>query len=87
MEYLELPDNSSWHWKILPSTLADKVTTEGHFRVEPAGEGKCKRIDTANVEAKVFGVGKMLESTTEKQVLETWEAEVACVNRWAAKRG
>ncbi|MBW2523721.1 MAG: DUF2505 family protein [Deltaproteobacteria bacterium] len=79
-------DASTWRWKIIPSTLADKVSTGGHFRVEPAGEGKCKRIDEATIEAKVFGVGKLLESTTEKQVEATWDAEVAAVNRWAAKR-
>ena len=76
-----------WHWKIIPSSLADKVTTEGQFRLEPLDGGKCRRVDAATIEAKVFGVGKLLETTTEKQVVETWKAEVACVNRWAAKRG
>ena len=80
-------ESNTWRWKIIPSTLADKVTTEGVFRLEPMDGGKCKRIDEATIEAKVFGLGKLLEGTTEKQVLATWDTEVAGVNRWAAKRG
>lgn len=80
-------DTNTWSWKVIPSTMRDKLSTFGKFRLEALEGGKCKRIDEATIEAKVFGIGKLMEGSTEKQVMETWDAEVAAVNRWAAKRG
>ena len=71
-----------WHWKMIPSTMADKLRTEGTIRVEPAGEGKCRRIADISMEAKVFGVGGMLESTTEKNMRQGYDASARFMNQW-----
>jgi len=79
------PSRGQWHWKLLPSALAGKVRVEGTIRVEKVGDDQCRRIDEATMEAKVFGVGKLLESSTEKEVRRTFEIEAAFMNRWVAK--
>src|SRR5262245_143021 len=33
-----------WRWKMTPSALAEKLRQEGTMRVEPAGEGRVRRI-------------------------------------------
>ena len=70
----------TWRWKTTPSTLADKVKNEGTMRVEPAGDGKCRRIVEIVVEAKVFGVGGLIESSTEKQFQDGWDASARFMN-------
>jgi Protein of unknown function (DUF2505) len=55
-----------------PSTLADKLKNEGTVRVEPKGDGKCTRIVEIVMEAKVFGIGGMIEKITEKSLREGW---------------
>ena len=76
---------NEWRWSNTPNTLGDKLKTEGTLRVEPAGEGKCRRIDEVTFDAKVFGVGGLLETTAEKQVRAAWEKETAFLRGWLKK--
>lgn len=73
-----------WRWKMTPSTLADKLFTSGIVRIEPIGEGKVRRIAEMNVEAKIFAVGGLIESTTEKQMREGWDKSAVFMNKWIA---
>jgi len=72
---------NTWRWKMIPSTLPDKLLTSGVIRVEAQGDG-IRRFDEATLEAKIFGVGKLIESSTEKEVRGAWEKEAAFLRRW-----
>jgi hypothetical protein len=74
-----------WRWKMVPSTLADKLFTSGIIRIEPIGTDKVRRIADMNVEAKIFAVGGLIESTTEKQMREGWDKSAAFMNKWLAE--
>jgi len=78
--------NRVWRYKLTPSTMADKIRQEGTVTVKPAGDGKVKRIAELIVEAKVFGIGGMLESTTEKSLREGWDNSAKFMNKWIAER-
>ncbi len=75
----------TWTWKLKPSILAEKVKQEGKLVIQPAGEGKVKRVVELFIEAKVFGLGGMLESTTEKNLKSGWEKSAKFMNEWIAK--
>jgi hypothetical protein len=60
-------------WKTTPSFLSEKIKNDGVMRVETLGEGKIRRTAEITVEAKVFGVGGIIESTFEKTIREAWE--------------
>ncbi|MCY1061694.1 DUF2505 domain-containing protein [Nannocystis sp. SCPEA4] len=79
--------NKIWTWKVTPSSMADKVRNEGSLRIEPIGDNKVRRIADIVIEAKVFGVGGMIESTLEKQLREGWEASVPFMHKWLATHG
>jgi hypothetical protein len=72
----------TWSWKMNPSTMADKIRNEGTMRIEKVGEGKVRRIADINIEAKVFGVGGLIESSAEKQLREGWDQSAVFMNRW-----
>lgn len=74
-----------WRWKMIPSTLADKLRNEGTMRVEPVGDSKVRRIAEITIEAKIFGVGGLLESTSEKQLREGWDRSAQFMNDWLKK--
>lgn len=78
-------ERNTWTWHLEPSSMRDKLTTKGVFRLEPKGEGKCERIDEATIEAKIFGVGKLFEGTTEGEVRGAWAREVKAIHEWLAK--
>lgn len=70
---------------VKPSTLADKLKNEGTVRAEPRGEGKCTRIVDVVIEAKIFGIGGMLEKMTEKTYREGWAKSAELINARLAK--
>lgn len=75
---------NTWHWKMIPNTMAEKLKTSGTVKVEAAGEGKCRRTDEVTLEAKIFGVGGLIESSTEKEVRAAWDAEAVFMKRYLA---
>ena len=77
----------TWRWKLTPSALADKLRNEGTLRCEPVGDRRCRRIVELVMEAKVFGLGGLLESSTEKQMREGWDKSAVFMNKWIAENG
>ena len=75
-----------WTWKLVPSMLADKVKQEGKMTIKPAGDGKVKRSVELFIEAKVFPISGMLESTTEKNMRAGWDKSAAFMNEWIKKK-
>jgi|JI10StandDraft_1071094.scaffolds.fasta_scaffold506405_3 hypothetical protein len=71
-------------WQIRLSTFTDKTRNEGVLRLEPLGPDRVRRIADAEVEAKIFGMGGMMESGMEKQMQEGWAAGAEFSNRWIA---
>ncbi|MDI1449157.1 DUF2505 domain-containing protein [Polyangium sp. 6x1] len=71
-----------WRWKLIPSTMADKVRNEGTMRIEPVGDKKVRRIAEITIEAKVFGIGGLIESSTEKQLRDGWGDSAVFMNDW-----
>jgi hypothetical protein len=72
-----------FRFKTIPSVMPDKVRNEGTVRVEPIGDGKhVRRITEIMVEAKVFGLGGIIESSTEKQMRDGWESSAAFMNKY-----
>jgi hypothetical protein len=73
--------------RIEPTRFADKVGVEGELRTEPAGEGKCKRLFTATVTAKVFGIGGMLEKHIANDLERSYEASASFTRSFIAEKG
>lgn len=71
-----------WKWKMIPSALTDKLRNEGTVRLETIGPGKIRRVADIVIEAKVFGVGGMIESAAEKQLREGWDASAPFFQKW-----
>ncbi|MEM9691535.1 MAG: DUF2505 domain-containing protein [Myxococcota bacterium] len=72
----------SWHW--VPAVMPDKLSVKGSMTLEDAGEGRTRRIHRATLEAKVFGVGSLIEKATEKEIRDAWSKETPFMRRWLA---
>lgn len=70
-----------WRFKMVPSTLADKIRQEGTVRLEPEGP-HVRRITEVAIEAKVFAIGGMVESVAEGIVKGAWETSTRFMNEW-----
>jgi hypothetical protein len=69
---------------ITPSQMPEKIKNEGSVRCEPKGD-KCTRVVDITMEAKIFGVGGMIEKAFEKQTREGWEESAKFPNAHVKK--
>jgi hypothetical protein len=60
----------------------DVVTMQGTVRIEASGDGQCRRTDEFTIEAKIFGLGGLIESSIEKELLSARTKEYAFLMRW-----
>ena len=74
------------HFKGIPSTMADKLTTEGTFRVEAVGANRCKRTIDFQGDAKIFAVGGVFEETAEKNLRQSYDVSARFMNKWIADK-
>ncbi len=71
---------------ITPTTLADKLRNEGTVRCEPKGDNRCVRVVEVLAEAKIFGIGGMIEKMTEKSTRDGWTKSADMFNAHLAKK-
>jgi hypothetical protein len=72
-----------WRWKMIPSSMADKLRNEGTLRVEAIGDTKVRRVADIIIEAKVsFVVNGLIESSAEKQLRDGWDKSAKFMNEW-----
>ena len=84
---------NTWRWQMVqPAQLApgakprkNVVTTRGTIRVEAIGERECRRSDELIIEAHIFGLGGVIESSAEKEARAAWDKEFALLARWVRK--
>lgn len=74
-------------FKGIPSTMADKMKTDGTMRVEALGASRCRRVIEVTVEAKVMMVGGLLESTAEKNMRDSYDKSAVFMNQWIKEKG
>ncbi len=76
---------NEWRWSLQLAAFGDKVSVGGTMRLEPFGDGHCKRITPFQVEAKIFGIAKIIEKTSADNVIAGWNASAAWINGWLAR--
>lgn len=67
---------------IKTNVMSDKLRNEGTVRCEPRGEGKSVRVVEIIAEAKVFGVGGMIEASFDKTFRSGWQNSAEFLNAW-----
>jgi len=73
----------TYFFDMKPGALQGKLRNEAVMRCEPNGADRCTRIVEVTAEAKVFGLGGVLEGVIEKNHRATWEKSVAFYDLWA----
>ena len=81
---------NEWTWRMVqPANLdpkskprKDVVTMHGTVRIEATDDGHCRRTDNFSIEAKIFGLGGLIESSIEKELQSARAKEYAFLTRW-----
>ena len=64
--------------------LASEQEVVGRLRAEPDGDARVIRVVEFELDAQVFGIGGMIESSLEKQLREGWETSAVATNAFLA---
>lgn len=75
----------TWRWSMKPNLLHDRLKNEGVLWLEPDGPARVVRRVEVTVEAKMFGVGKLLEGVAAKELRAGWDRSAAFLNAWLAE--
>lgn len=75
----------TYRMEMKPSVLQGKLRNEAVMRCEPLGADQCTRVVEVTAEAKVFGIGGLIESAIEKNHRAMWARSVEYYRRHAAR--
>lgn len=71
----------TFRFKLVPSSLADKVRVEGTMTTKPLGKKTERHVDIT-VESSVAFVGRLVEESFAKQLEEGWKKGADKQNEW-----
>lgn len=74
-----------YRFKITPSTLPNKIGTEGEMRVESVGDDRCRRVVDFTFHARIPGLGGVVEKFLAKTTKESFEVSAAFANQWLSR--
>lgn len=82
-------DKKSRHYgiRIVPSKLADKMHVDGELFTQSVGEGQVKRIFTAAVSVKIFGVGSMIEKRLVADLKRSYDVGAQFTSDFIREKG
>ncbi|HWO12061.1 MAG TPA: DUF2505 family protein [Polyangiaceae bacterium] len=78
--------NQRYRLEVKPRSLASKLTIQGELSVQPISERSCRRLYVARVEARVLGVGGLLEQRLLDDIEKSYNRAAVFTNRWIAER-
>ncbi len=81
-----LEGDGVYRFRILPSTLAERIAVEGEMRILPEGEDKCVRYMKFRIDARVPGLGGILEKFVERSTRKSYVESHLITNRYVAER-
>lgn len=71
-----------WTYHSRLSVLSDQFRVGGRIWVEPTKSGRCRRISEVWIEAKIFGIGGLIERAAENSVRDGFRRSALWLNRW-----
>jgi hypothetical protein len=72
--------------EVKPRSLANKLTIQGELTAQPISDRSCRRIYVPRVEARVLGVGGMIEQRLLDDIEKSYNKSAVFTNRWIAER-
>ena len=70
-----------YDFRVVPNTLAEKIKITGDMVLQAQGE-HCLRLVNFDIQAKIFGVGKVLESFIQKSTCDRYDQTAEFTNRY-----
>ncbi|MGB8331071.1 MAG: DUF2505 family protein [Polyangiales bacterium] len=73
-----------YDFRVIPSSLPDRIRVNGSVTVEPVSPQQCERRVTLEIGATVLGLGRLIESYFAASTREQYAKNAALVNEYLA---
>jgi hypothetical protein len=81
------PVKRRYRIQIVPNALGDKLSVTGEMHSEALGADKMKRVFRAEVTAKIFGIGGMLEKRIMGDLVRSYDVSARFTQTFIAEKG
>jgi hypothetical protein len=71
-----------WSWSHRLGVLSDRISMSGTMRIEPVAEDRCRRSTRISIEARLFGVGRLIERAAWQATRDGWDESARWINDW-----
>ncbi len=78
------PVTECYHFRVIPSSMPDRIRATGTVVVEPVSERQCERKVTLEIGADVLGLGRLIEAYLVSSTREQYAKNAALVNEYLA---
>ena len=78
-------ENARYDFLVIPSTMPDRIKTKGSVQTQSLGDARCVRKVEIAIEARIFGIGKAVESFLKATTKEQYESNARFVLDYLAK--
>lgn len=75
----------TYRFKVIPSLMSEKIDVRGNMVILPHGDAQCERIVKFELDVKIFGIGKIVETFVEKTVKRGYDDSGEFLQRYLAK--
>jgi uncharacterized protein DUF2505 len=73
--------------EVKPRSLANKLTIQGELTTQHISDRSCRRVYVARADARVLGVGGMIEQRLLDDIEKSYNKSAVFTNRWIAEHG
>jgi hypothetical protein len=79
--------NQRYRMEAKPRSLANKLAISGELTTQPISDRSCRRIYVARAEARVLGVGGVIEQLLLDNIEKSYNKAAQFTNGWIAEHG
>lgn len=76
------PQAERYEFRVIPSAAPDRIRAEGVVRIESMSEHQCERVVDLDIDARVLGVGRLIEAYLVAGTREQYTKNAALVNEY-----
>ena len=75
-----------YRFTVIPGVFSEKISIKGHMTTEPSGEDRCVRVVHFDFTCGIFGIGKIVEHFSAKEIEASYQQSWKFTNDFLKKK-
>lgn len=79
-------DAERYDFRVVPSSFSERIRVGGTVVTRPLSEQTCERTVTFEIEARMFGIGRLVENLLESGTRDSYDKNLSFIKAYFAAR-